>query len=316
MNPVEIEDHPTAKRKSFASLLILVGFVMLGLFIGQLIGFMISLLLFNFDMQYVSDIMVNPASHPDAKLPLLIMQAGGTFFGFILAPLLHLRLIDQRRSATWFHSKYLDITLLGIVFLIMMAFMVANAIVIDWNMNIDFGKFSTNFEEWARAKEEQLNELTKYLTRFDNIGALLAGLIVIAVLPAIGEEIVFRGVLQRKLYHIVSNHHVAIWIAAILFSAIHLQFYGFFPRMLLGALFGYIYYWSANLWYPIFAHFVNNGFTLIMLYLYQQKTTDINLEATDAVPWSTALIAFIIGAALLLYFKGSILKFRRSSHEQ
>lgn len=109
---------------------------------------------------------------------------------------------------------------------------------------------------------------------------------------------------------------MAIWIAAIFFSAIHLQFYGFFPRLLLGALFGYIYYWSGNLWYPIFAHFVNNGFTLVMLYLYQQKATDIDLEATDAVPWSGALIAFAVGAVLLVYFKRSVLKLRESYHGQ
>jgi membrane protease YdiL (CAAX protease family) len=267
-------------------------------------------------MQHVTEMMMNPTSDPDAKLPLLIMQAGGTLFGFILAPLLHLRLIDQKRQSTLFHAQYLDITLLAVTFAIMIAFMIANSVVIDWNMNIDFGQFSTSFEEWARAKEEQLSELTKYLTKFDNAGGLFAGLIVIAVLPAIGEEIVFRGVLQRKLYHIADNPHVAIWIAAILFSAIHFQFYGFFPRMLLGALFGYIYYWSGNLWYPIFAHFVNNGFTLIMLYLYQQKATDIDLEATDAVPWGAALIAFVVGAALLFYFKGIVSKFRRSYHGQ
>lgn len=316
MNPVEIEDQPTTKSGAFASLLILVGFVLLGLFVGQLIGFMISLLLFNFDLQYVTEIMMSPASYPNAKLPLLIMQAGGTLFGFILAPLLHLKLIDQRRESGWFHSKYLDMALLAIVFLIMIAFMMANSIVIDWNMNLDFGKFSTTFEEWARAKEEQLRELTEYLTKFDDIGGLFTGLIVIAVLPAIGEEIVFRGVLQRKFYHITSSHHMAIWIAAIFFSAIHLQFYGFFPRLLLGALFGYIYYWSGNLWYPIFAHFVNNGFTLVMLYLYQQKATDIDLEATDAVPWSGALIAFAVGAVLLVYFKRSVLKLRESYHGQ
>lgn len=316
MSPVEIEDQPTSKSSTFASLLILVGFVLLGLFVGQLVGFMVSLLLVNFDMQRVTEMMMNPTSDPQAKILLLIMQAGGTLFGFILAPLLHLRLIDQKHKSILFHTQHLDITLLAVTFLIMMAFMIANSIVIDWNMNIDFGQFSTSFEEWARAKEEELSELTKYLTRFDSAGGLFAGLIVIAVLPAIGEEVVFRGVLQRKMYHIAGNPHVAIWVAAILFSTIHFQFYGFFPRMLLGALFGYIYYWSGNLWYPIFAHFVNNGFTLIMLYLYQQKATDIDLEATDAVPWGAALIALVVGTALLVYFKGTVFKIRRSYHGQ
>lgn len=312
MNQVETEDQPATKGRTFSSLLIATGFVLLGLFAGQLIGFLISLLLFNFDLQYIAEMTTNPTAHPNAKLPLLIMQAGGTLFGFILAPILHRRLIDQKSEGAWFQTSLLNPTLLFTVFFIMIAFMTANAVVIEWNMNFDFGKFSTSFEEWAQAKEEQLRQLTEYLTQFNDISSLLAGLLVIAVLPAIGEEVVFRGVLQRKLNFLTANHHIAIWTAAIFFSAIHLQFYGFLPRMLLGALFGYIYYWSGNLWYPIFAHFVNNGFTLVMLYLYQQKTTDINLESTDAIHWSSALAAFMIGAALLFYFKRSILKLRRS----
>lgn len=314
MNQVETEDQPATKGRAFSSLLIATGFVLLGLFAGQLIGFLISLLLFGFDLQYIAEITTNPTAYPEAKLPLLIMQAGSTLFGFILAPILHRRLIDQKSESTWFQISSLNPSLLFTVFFIMIAFMIANAVVIEWNMNFDFGKFSTSFEEWAQAKEEQLRHLTEYITQFNNVSSLLAGLIVIAVLPAIGEEVVFRGVLQRKLNFITGNPHIAIWTAAIFFSAIHLQFYGFFPRMLLGALFGYIYYWSGNLWYPIFAHFVNNGFTLVMLYLYQQKATDINLESTNAVPWSSALTAFIVGAALLYYFKRSVL--RKSYDEQ
>ncbi len=316
MNQVETEDQRISKRGTFSSLLILTGFVLLGLFVGQFIGFLISLLLFNFDWQYIATMMTDPGAYPEAKLPLLIMQAGGTLFGFILAFLLHRRLIDHAPGHSLFAVQPLDSTLLLLLFLIVMAFMIANSIVIEWNMGLDFSRFSTSFEEWARAKEEELSELTEYLTQFDNIGGLLAGLIVIAVLPAIGEEMVFRGGLQRKLYRLVNNHHMAIWIAAIFFSAIHLQFYGFFPRLLLGALFGYIYYWSGSLWYPIFAHFINNGFTLVMLYLYQQKTTDINLDATDAIPWSAALVAFVVGAGLLFYFRKLILRLRGMYDEQ
>jgi hypothetical protein len=177
-------------------------------------------------------------------------------------------------------------------------------------MNLDFGQLFPQFEDWARTKEDQLRELTNYLTSFSNVGGLLVGLLVIAVLPAIGEELVFRGLGQRLLQRLTNNHHAGIWVAAFLFSFIHLQFYGFFPRLLLGALFGYIYYWSANLWYPIFAHFVNNGFTLIMLYLYQQDATEMNIEDTEAVPPLTAAIALIATVGLLYFFRKKMFEIR------
>ncbi len=300
-----VETKPASNRDILSSLLILTGFIMLSLFVGQLLGFVAVLPITGFDLEKMTAMMTHPAAYPEAKLILLIMQAGATLFGFILAPILHRRLIDRRPGSPWFQRQSLDVRLLLAVIAISIAFMVANSVIIEWNMNIDLGRFSTSFEEWARAKEDQLSELTQLITRFDSPGGLLAGLVVIAVLPAIGEEIVFRGVLQRKLQDLTGNHHAAIWLAALLFSAIHLQFYGFFPRLLLGALFGYIYYWSGNLWYPVLAHLVNNGFILVMLYLYQQKATGIDMEATDAVPWSAALTAVVVGSALLFYFKRS-----------
>ena len=319
------EPEPTAVRKTsiVSSLLILVGFVLLGLFIGQAIAFVGILPLFDYDFQGIQQALANPMSSPRAKSALLILQAATSIFGFIIAPLLHYRLIDRRRRTplvSYFENEpspvqsgdntsplvtrsTTSIVGLGIVFLLMLAFMVANSVVIEWNMNLDFSEIFPTFEEWAKAKEEELKELTEYLTRFESLPGLLIGLIVIAVLPAVGEELLFRGIVQPKLHKLAGNHHVAIWLAALLFSAIHLQFYGFFPRLLLGALFGYLFYWSGNLWYAIFAHFVNNGFTLLMLYLYQQKITDIDLEATESVAWPVVLAAAVAGGFLLYQFR-------------
>lgn len=303
MNSIE-ETEPALVRKSsvFSSLLILVGFVLLGLFVGQFIAFLGMLPLFNYDFQSIAQALANPADSPHAKASFLILQAAGSLFGFILAPLLHQRVIDHTRTTPLTTQYETSAIILGIVFILMIAFMFANSAIIEWNMNLDLGKLSPSFEEWAKGKEDELKELTEFLTRFDSIGGLLVGLIVIAVLPAIGEELLFRGLVQPKLQKLTGNPHAAIWIAALLFSAIHFQFYGFFPRLLLGALFGYLFYWSGNLWYAIFAHFINNGFTLIMLYLYQQDVTDIDMEATEAVSWPVVLLAFVAGGFLLFQF--------------
>ena len=304
MNSIEETEPPLVRKSSvFSSLLILVGFVLLGLFVGQFIAFLAMLPLFDYDFQGILNALANPMSSPQAKASLLILQAAGSLFGFILAPLLHQRVIDRQRITPLTTQYETSAIILGVVFLLMIAFMFANSVVIEWNMNLDLGKLSPSFEEWAKGKEEELKELTEYLTRFDSISGLLVGLLVIAVLPAIGEEFLFRGLVQPKLQKLVGNPHVAIWIAALLFSTIHFQFYGFFPRLLLGALFGYLFYWSGNLWYAIFAHFVNNGFTLVMLYLYQQEVTDIDMEATEAVSWPVVLLAFVAGGFLLFQFR-------------
>ena len=103
---------------------------------------------------------------------------------------------------------------------------------------------------------------------------------------------------KNHVLRITKNIHVAIWVGAFLFSLFHLQFYGLVPRMLLGVMFGYLYYFSGNIIYPMIAHFVNNGFTLIMLYFYQQGIVDFNIENTDVLPWpqvifSTGITSFL-----------------------
>jgi len=297
------QHQTTPNRGIFAALLLLVGFVMLGLVVGNLLGLIVSLPLFGADYQAMIEAFANPTANPESRRALLIVQACSSLFGFVLSPLAFYVFIEKKRVGELLSSKGIDPTLMLLVGGVVISFMVVNSVVIEWNMNLDLGIFSSAFEEWASAKEAQLKELTEYLTRFDNIGGLLVGILVIAVLPALGEEIVFRGLAQPMFHRLFNNPHAGIWVAAFLFSFIHLQFYGFFPRFLLGALFGYIYYWSGNLWYPIFAHFVNNGFTLVMLYMYQQQVTDMNVEDTESVPIYSALLALLATVTILYYIR-------------
>ena len=306
MNSTEVQERPKrdeTKSSAFTSLLLLTAFVFLGLFVGQFLGLALVFPMVDFDVQRVMQLLSNPSALPEARTALLILQAGGALFGFILTPLLHQQFIDRTSLPQLLSTRTTQMLPMVLVLMLVLAFMPVNAMIMEWNMNLDFGPLSPAFQDWAYAKEEELRELTEYLTRFESFGGLLVGLFVIAVLPAVGEELVFRGIIQRRCYTLVGNPHMAIWLAAFIFSAIHFQFFGFFPRLLLGALFGYIYYWSGNLWYAVFAHFVNNGFTLIMLYLYQQGSVDMDIESTESVPWTTALLALVACLALLLFFK-------------
>ena len=139
------------------------------------------------------------------------------------------------------------------------------------------------------------------MTNFNSIGQMLGGVFVIGLLPAIGEELVFRGLIQREIWRGTMKIHLSIWLSAAIFSTIHFQFYGFVPRLLLGALFGYLYYWSGNLLIPIFSHFVNNAFIVVMTYLYQTKVTSVDIEGEDAAPLKFVIACALISAGLVYY---------------
>jgi hypothetical protein len=185
---------------------------------------------------------------------------------------------------------------------VVIIFMAVNSVFIEWNAELDFPDAASDFEEWAREREDTATELTRFLTNFGSTGELILALVIIAVLPAIGEEVVFRGLIQNELYRGTKNIHISIWFAAFLFSAIHFQFFGFVPRLLLGALFGYLYYWSGNLWLAILAHFVNNAVSVMALYLYQKGTFTFDVESTDSAPTHMVIISAILTAGLLYYF--------------
>ncbi|HTE33446.1 MAG TPA: CPBP family intramembrane glutamic endopeptidase, partial [Chryseolinea sp.] len=111
-------------------------------------------------------------------------------------------------------------------------------------------------------------------------------------------EIVFRGLIQNELYRNTGNIHLSIWIAATLFSAFHLQFFGFVPRLFMGALIGYLYYWSANLSFAIIAHFINNGLILLTIYLFRLGI----IETPKSAPIALVCVSVVVGVALSLYF--------------
>ena len=134
------------------------------------------------------------------------------------------------------------------------------------------------FPQWVYDSEEEALKITKAFLTMKTIWALFINLFVVAILPGIGEELLFRGVVQNILKKIFTNYHISIWITAILFSAMHMQFLGFIPRMLLGALFGYIYVWSGSLWLSMIAHFINNGAAVLLGYFISINSMDSSTE--------------------------------------
>ncbi len=145
-----------------------------------------------------------------------------------------------------------------------------------WNAEIELPKFLSGLEEWMKEKEAAAEELTNLFIETGTVGGLLFNIVLIGIIPGVGEELLFRGVIQKIVSRWTRSPHWGIWLTAALFSALHLQFYGFFPRMLLGAMFGYMLVWSGNLWMPILAHFLNNTTAVVAYYLYDRQVINVD----------------------------------------
>lgn len=176
------------------------------------------------------------------------------------------------------------------------------------NKEMALPEFMAPVENWMKAQEETAERLTLLLLSGNGFFTLLANLIVIAVTAAVTEEFLFRGTLERIIGKWTSNHHIVIWVAAIIFSAIHMQFYGFIPRMLLGAYFGYLLYWSKNIWLPIFAHFCNNAFAVLSM---SDENLKNNEFITGDISTEYLLPLGIISLVTLFVFYLCVQKLRR-----
>lgn len=155
-----------------------------------------------------------------------------------------------------------------------------------------------------KAAEDASQALIEAMMQLDSPLALPTNLFIMAMLPAVGEELIFRGLLQRIMVRLTANVHAGIWISATLFSLMHWQFEGFFVRQLLGALFGYLLYWSGSLWLPIIVHFIFNGLQIVAQYLYFQGTIDIDIDQDIEMTTNQIMmggVALIIALFLCYY---------------
>ena len=309
MQPIYTPGGAESRPPTIGGLTMLIGFILIGGVISTLLLFVILAVSKGMGLTeaqtYLSDLATNPAATAGSWYELMLLQAINHLGTFFLPALGYWYFIERRRWSQFSARPVSAVAGLGLVAFIVIAFMPFDGLVIEWNQNLHLPETLEPIENWIRAKEKGLEGITRFLTTFNTVGQLLVALVVIALIPAIGEETLFRGILQRNIGFWTGNAHIGIWVSAALFSAIHVQFLGFFPRMLLGALFGYLYVWSGTIWVPILAHFVNNGFTVFMVYLHQQKVTTLDIESTQSVPITGALTAGIITAGLLYYFKKS-----------
>lgn len=283
------------------SLILLLFLMALGYFVVG--GLSIFVALAVTDISSIQELMATVEDGGTNAAALKIIQAGSSIGLFVL-PAMLLRVVERKRSRYLNHTTRVPVSLWFIVLALMFFAAPIIEMSIQLNEAMRLPKALAELEAWMQDQELKMETLTHLFLADTTYSGLLINLLVIAVIPAIGEEFLFRGCLQGILIRWFTNPHVAIWVCAIIFSAIHMQFYGFLPRMLLGALFGYLLFWGKNIWLPIFGHFLNNAAATVSAFYLQRQGRGLDeINFGDQIPFYVYLLSIAVATVLLFQYR-------------
>lgn len=282
------------ERSSYNRVLFLVLLICAGASVFSFFGFAISEVFLGIPLLTQPDLLDN-RTEPELVPAFRLMQILLAFGMMIIPAVLYLFLVKSSYEVrVMFAAIERQAVMLSIAFFLV-AFPMVNFLA-DWNESWKLPGF---LGEWLVGKESEAGTLTSMLLVMPNAWTLVLNLFMIGVLPAVGEELIFRGIVQRSLTQHI-NPHLAIWLAAFLFSAVHFQILGFVPRLLMGAAMGYLFFWSGNLWYPIIAHLTNNSVAVLLAFGTQHGSIDPRLN--DAGVGNASIAAFsLVFSHMLLY---------------
>ena len=293
-----------ASRKNWLLSLVVITLVTFGtLVLLQGLSLAVVPFLFQVSMEDMMSLVSGNYDIPNGRMALLFTQGIGSGLGFWVATWIIIRFLEKANLKWSKQRARVSSKNLALVTAMTVGGMLFNGLLMYWNSQMVLPEFLSGVEQWMRDMETQLMELTVFLTDFQSIPELLTGILVIGVFAGVGEELFFRGLIQPKMQVYFRSPHWGIWVTAFIFSAIHAQFFGFFPRLFLGALFGYLYHYTGSLFYPILGHILNNALTLLLVYGSNQGFIDLDVQATDSVSYPAALVGFLVLILGFLYFK-------------
>lgn len=275
-------------------IIVIVSLIIFG-FLGAIVGVIITGLPFN---EIMGSDYSNPAVIQNLKI-LQIFQATGIF---IVPPIVASFLFKKSDYLKFKPTSITKIFISGLLMILALP-------IINWlaviNQSLILPEFLSGIESWMRAQELTAGKITEHFLKADTLSVLLLNLFMMALLPALGEEMLFRGVLQKIFSNMSKNAHLGIWITAFVFSAIHMQFFTFLPRFFMGAMFGYMLVWSGSLWLPITAHFVNNGTAVIVHYFVEKGDINADIETVgqENISYLVMSVFFVSSGIYYLYSK-------------
>ncbi|MFN4235144.1 MAG: lysostaphin resistance A-like protein [Bacteroidia bacterium] len=277
--------------------IIFIGMALASVTLFSVIGFALLYPLFGINLLQTPDIL-SELELPHVLKAMKFLQLINAIGLFILPSLLFAFLIHKKGNDYLKWNKGSNLVLFLIVPLLMLASQPLINLSAEINKHLQLPDFLKQVEIWMQRSENNAEVITKAFLAGTDLNTYLFNLFLIAIIPAIGEELMFRGIIQRILNEWTKNIHLAIWISAILFSAMHLQFYGFLPRMLMGALFGYIFYWSGSLWIPILAHFINNALAVSLHFL---MNNGFQIEFLEEIGTGNNAVFFVSCSIIIMF---------------
>jgi uncharacterized protein len=290
---------PNKEKTTSSAIFLIIGITLLAMVIGNVIGLVVMMVIGNLNFNGMLDLTGSLMKAKNGWWALMLGQGVVSLISFFGAGIFYWLVVEKKKFSDLSFKQFPNAITISLIFAVQLCLTPIMGLIGTLNQNMKFPASLRNLEIAFKAMEDTMAEITKFLTTFNSPFEFLAAFLVIAVIAGLGEELLFRGLIQRKIMLGLNNHHAAIWIAAIIFSAIHFQFYGFFPRLILGALFGYIYYWTGNIWAPIIAHIFNNGLAVTMLYLVHLKKISPEIEKMDNFSMPVTIGFSIVSAGLL-----------------
>lgn len=289
---MEASQATAYKQSNFMQLVLILFLSILGTFIA---GTLVQLIGKIYGLDY-SEIIQNIQADSSISHKNFIKTALGVshLFTFIIPSLVFLWIVYKHNALKFIgldQFPKLVISLLSALWLVLAFPVVQFIYTINRNLPLP---------QWAIDQENLINTTIEHLLYVHTPVELFFNIFIIALLPAIGEELLFRGIVQQNLEKHSQNHHLAIWLTALIFSFIHFQFQGFLPRIFLGGLLGYLFVWTRNLWMPILAHFVYNGGQILLQYGHQRGNLGIDLNEVKVVP-TWLVISGLIGTLFVGY---------------
>jgi membrane protease YdiL (CAAX protease family) len=276
--------------------LILLGLFGVFAFFGSILVLALGSNLLGVSSMQVADALNRPQNVNTSRL----LNTLGTLIIFLMPAIVFAKIVGKHPFSWLGFNKRMNGKQVLIVVLITFAGMILSGSLGMLNQKIPLPE---DLLKQAQELENNYKNAMMNMAHMKSLTDYLLALLVMALAPAVFEEVLFRGAFQQVFVGWTKNAWAGIIITSILFSAIHFSFFGFLPRIALGLILGLIFYYTNNLWLSILLHFLNNGFVVTQLYILsaQGKSIDKVMDETMPIWWgSIALILLVVLFRLLL----------------
>lgn len=275
---------------------ILLGLIGVGLILATMTAAILTVSLLHVPVTEMEFEMLKPENASVIRL----IQGATAFVALGIPALLYGRILNPDPIEELGFSKRINLQQIATMVLIVFGALMVGGSLGELNERIPISK---HWEKIFRKAEDEYTAQILVIANMKNVGEYLYTLVILAFVPAMVEEMLFRGCMQQLLVRWTRVAWIGIFITSIIFSAFHFSYYGFLPRLFLGCMLGYLFYFSKNIWLNILAHFLNNAIAVTQMY-FLSKAGKLSADSmNDTYPYYLGAIGLVAVIALFVYFK-------------